>query len=201
MKCSTIANRYEDEILELIDAQVNENREAIFFIYEEGSTTQIYKGEATKISLSRDEEARIMSNGRVIGSVHSHPSEFDPSTIDVMTGIMTQQESMCVAAPVHEDDVNEDFILSCLNLSNLSFSDRRRLMRAMRRSSMGVTEIGRRFRKKAALDRFKVTGCRTHEVEVDGIEYPANDRPSAINVQLGGNKDVRPTGEEVEYNG
>lgn len=198
MKCSRIAEKYEQQIQSVVDAQVNENREAIFFIYEDGSTTDLFKGESTQISLSREQEAAIMSNGNLIGSVHSHPSGADPSTIDVMTGIMTRQESMCVAIPTHDDDISSDFVLTCLDLSNLTFAQRRRLMRAMRRSSTGVSELGREFRKQAALQRFNVTGCRTHEVEVDGVEFPASERPSAINVQIGRETGVSEIEEDVD---
>lgn len=201
MKCSTIVSRYEREINELVDTQVQDNREAIFFFFEDGSTTQIFKGEATQISLTREEEARIMSQGKVVGSVHSHPTGFEPSTIDIMTGIMTQQESMCVAVPAHDQNVDSKFVLTCLDLSNLSFSERRRLMRAMRRSSVGISEAGREIRKQAALQRFRVQGCRTHEVEVDGIDFPASDRPSAVNLTIGQDVGVIDSEEDVEYIG
>lgn len=199
MKCSTIAKTYEAEINDIVDIQVEDNMEAIFFFYEDGSSTEMFTGGPTQISLSREEEARIMSQGNLIGSVHSHPSGFDPSTIDVMTGIMTRQESMCVAVPAHDSNINSKFVLTCLNLSNLNFSQRRRLMRAMRRSSMGVTDLGREFRKQASLQRFKVTGCRTHEIEIDGVEFPTTDRPSKLDFTIGQEVGIREVSEDEEY--
>lgn len=164
MACQEIIDLHGDKIQEVVTAQRDENREAIFFFYEDGSSSDIFKGEATKISLSPEEEARIMNAGNVIGSVHSHPSRLDPSTIDIMTGIITQQEAMCVAAPAFTTDIESDYILTCLDLSELKVVERRRMLRAMQRSSIGVTELGRQYRKKVNVGRFRVTACRSHPV-------------------------------------
>ena len=180
-----VAEEYKQEIQEIIDLQVDENREAIFFIYEDGSTSDIYKGQATHIELTRDEESRIMSQGEIIGSVHSHPSGFDLSTIDLMTGIATTQKYMSVATPIYQNDVSENFVVTTIDLSQLGFTERRRMLRAMRRSSAGLTEIGRNIRKEMNLQRFNVEGYRTHEVQIDGIELPLYDRPSLFDIQVG----------------
>lgn len=199
MKCNTIASNFQSEIEELVDTQVKDNREAIFFFYEDGSTSDIFRGEPTQISLSREEEARVMSQGNLIGSIHSHPDGFDPSTIDIMTGVMTRQESMCVAVPAHDSNIDSKFVLTCLDLSNLNIMQRRRLMRAMRRSSTGVTDLGREFRKQSSLQRFKVTGCRTHEVEVDGVEFPTVNRPSQFDFTIGKEVGVKEVDGDEDY--
>jgi hypothetical protein len=188
--CDLIAERFEAEIQEVVDAQVNDNREAIFFIYENGATSQIYKGQATQISLSREEEARIQSQGTIVGSVHSHPTGFDPSTIDIMTGVMTTQESMCVAVPTHTEPIDSDFVITCLDFSELTPTQRRRMVRAMRRSSVGFTDLGRQLRKQAALQRFEVTGCRSHTLKMEGIEFPVANRPSKFNISVGMEKEI-----------
>jgi proteasome lid subunit RPN8/RPN11 len=185
MDSKQVANRYKDEIRKVIVSQVNQNREAIFFIYGDGSTSKIYQGQATQISLTREQEARIMSNGNVIGSVHSHPSGFDPSTIDIITGVMTTQEAMCVAVPIYEESIDSDFVLTCLDLSELGFTETRRLSRAMRRSSVGVTETGRQLRKQISIQRFNIDGTRTHKVELDGFSFPVTSRPSKFDIDLG----------------
>lgn len=190
MDSQQIADEYNDKINKVVSSQVNENREAIFFIYQDGTTSPIYQGQATQISLTREQEARIMSNGEVIGSVHSHPTGFDPSTIDIITGAMTTQEAMCVAVPLHDASIDDDFVLTCLDVSNLSFAQRRRLARAMRRSSVGITETGREIRKQAALQRFNIQGSRTHKVEVDGFEFPVTSRPSKFNLKIGAEEKV-----------
>ena len=188
-----IASEFESDIEELIATQVNENREAIFFIYEDMSTSDVYKGEATHISLSQDEEAHIMSQGNIIGSVHSHPSGFDLSTIDIMTGISTEQKYMSVATPIYQADIEEDFVLTTMDMSQLSFQEKFRMLKAMRRSSVGITEIGRRIRKEANLQRFGVEGYRTHEIEIDGIELPVYERPSAFDITVGEEVKVKDT--------
>jgi len=180
-----IASEYQSKIDNLISTQVEENREAIFFIYEDKSTSDVYKGEATHISLSKDEEAHIMSQGNIVGSVHSHPSGFDLSTIDIMTGISTEQKYMSVATPIYQADIKEDFVLTTMDMSQLSFQERFRMLKAMRRSSVGITEIGRRIRKEANLQRFGVEGYRTHEIEIDGIELPIYQRPSVFDITVG----------------
>lgn len=186
-----IATQYQEEINQVIESQVSENREAIFFIYADGSTSRIYQGQATQISLTREQEARIMSNGDVVGSVHSHPSGFDPSTIDIITGAMTTQQAMSVAVPIHDDSIEDDFVLTSLDVSELSFFQTRRLIRAMRRSSAGVSESFRELRKQAALQRFNVSGTRTHEIEVDGIKFPVTSRPSKFDISLGQKKKIK----------
>jgi len=180
-----LAKEFNQEIDDVIRAQTEENREAIFFIYEDLSTSDIYKGEATHISLSSDEEAKIMSQGNIIGSVHSHPSGFDPSTIDIMTGLSTTQEYVSVATPIFQADIDEDFVLTTIDLSNMSFQQRFRMLKAMRRSSFGITEIGRRIRKEVNMQRFDAEGYRTHEVEIDGVKIPIYERPSVFYVEVG----------------
>lgn len=186
-----IATEFNDEIREVVNTQVEENREAIFFIYEDGSTSDIYKGEATHISLSRDQEARIMSRGNVIASVHSHPSGFDLSTIDIMTGLATSQDYMSVATPVYEEDIEEDFVLTTIDMRHMRFDERLRMLKSMRRSSAGITEFGRQIRKQVNLQRFNVSGYRTHKVEVDGIEFPVYERPSVFKIKMGKKSDVK----------
>jgi len=185
-----IAKEYNSEIKEIIETQTEENREAIVFIYKDGSVSDIYKGEATHISLSRDQEARIMSRGDVIASVHSHPSGFDLSTIDIMTGLATEQDYMAVATPIYEENIEEDFILSVLDMRDLRVGERLRMLKSMRRSSAGITDIGRQIRKQANLQRFNITGYRTHKIEVDGIEFPVYERPSVFNIKVGRNPTV-----------
>ena len=188
-----IAKEFNSKIQQIIDSQVNENREAIFFIYADLSTSNIYQGESTHISLSKEEEAKIMSQGEIIGSVHTHPSGFDPSTIDIMTGIATSQKYMSVATPLYDMDSDKDFVLTTIDLSMLNQVQRLRMIKSMRRSSTGLTEIGRRIRKEANLQRFEVKGYRSHKIEVDGIEIPIYDRPSVFNVEVGEESNIRDT--------
>lgn len=180
-----VAKEFSDKIETLVKSQVEDNKEAIFFIYDDLTTSDIYQGEATHISLSRDQEARIMNQGEIVGSVHTHPSGFDPSTIDIMTGLATTQRYMSVVTPVFDDDVDGDYVLTTMDLSDLSFGQRFRLMKAMRRSSTGLTELGRQIRKELNLQRFGVSGYRTHKIDVDGISVPLYDRPSIFNVDVG----------------
>lgn len=180
-----IAKEFNSDIKQIIDSQVSENREAIFFIYSDLTTSNIYQGESTHISLSKDEEAKIMSQGEIIGSVHSHPSGFDPSTIDIMTGIATSQKYMSVATPLYDLDSNKDFVLTTIDLSKLNQVQRLRMIKSMRRSSTGLTEIGRRIRKEVNLQRFNVEGYRSHKIEVNGIKLPVYDRPSVFDVEVG----------------
>lgn len=188
-----IAKEFNSKIQQIIDSQVNENREAIFFIYADLSTSNIYQGETTHISLSKEEEAKIMSQGEIIGSVHTHPSGFDPSTIDIMTGIATSQKYMSVATPLYDMDSDKDFVLTTIDLSMLNQVQRLRMIKSMRRSSTGLTEIGRRIRKEANLQRFEIKGYRSHKIEVDGIEIPIYDRPSVFNVEVGEESNIRDT--------
>jgi hypothetical protein len=188
-----IAKEFESDIEKIVESQVQENREAIFFIYEDLTTSDIYKGKARRISLTKSQESRIVSQGEIIGSVHTHPTGFDPSTIDIMTGIETTQEYMAVATPVYKKDIEEDFVLTVMDLSNLSFTERFRMMKAMRRSSVGVTDIGRKLRKEINIQRFDVQGYRTHKVEVDGVEFPIYERPSVFNAKVGDTTDIQST--------
>jgi len=188
-----IAKEFESDIEKIVESQVQENREAIFFIYEDLTTSDIYKGKARRISLTKSQESRIVSQGEIIGSVHTHPTGFDPSTIDIMTGIETTQEYMAVATPVYKKDIEEDFVLTVMDLSNLSFTQRFRMMKAMRRSSVGVTDIGRKLRKEINIQRFDVQGYRTHKVEVDGVEFPIYERPSVFNAKVGDTTDIQST--------
>lgn len=185
-----IANEFKSDIEKVVESQVQENREAIFFIYEDLTTSKIYQGEARHISLTKSQESRIVSRGDIIGSVHTHPTGFDPSTIDIMTGIATTQKYMCVATPVYKQDIDEDFVLTVMDLSELDFGERFRMMKAMRRSSIGITKIGRKMRKEVNLQRFDIKGYRTHKVEVDGVELPVYERPSLFNVEVGDTTDV-----------
>lgn len=199
MDSELIAERYKQEIGKIVGSQVNENREAIFFIYQDGTTSEVYQGQATQISLTREQEARIMSSGNVVGSVHSHPSGFDPSTIDIITGAMTTQEAMCVAVPLHDESIDDDFVLTCLDVADLSFTQRRRLVRAMRRSSVGVLEMGREVRKQTALQRFSIDGTRTHKIEFSGFEFPVTSRPSKFDFSLGEEKEVKEVNGNEEF--
>lgn len=194
-----IATEFNEEIEKIIKSQLEDNREAIFFIYSDMTTSDIYKGEATHISLTKDEESKILSQGEIIGSVHTHPHGFDPSTIDIMTGISTTQKYMSVATPIHQNDIDEDFVLTTIDLSNMSFNQRFRMIRAMRRSSAGLTEIGRNIRKQVNLQRFDVSGYRTHEIEVDGIKLPIYERPSVFEVEIGNEVRVNDSGGTYEY--
>jgi len=191
LDAQSVASTFQEEIQQVVSSQVNQNKEAIFFIYDDGRTSKIYQGQATQISLTREEEARILSNGNVVGSVHSHPSGFDPSTIDIITGTLTTQEAMGVAVPIYSDSIESDFVLTSLDLSNLSFFQQRRLIRSMRRSSVGLSEALRDIRKQASLQRFDVSGTRTHEIEFDGITFPVTSRPSKFNISIGKSKSVR----------
>jgi len=186
-----IAEEFEGQIDEIIQSQVQENKEAIFFIYDDLTTSDIYQGQSTKITLTREEEAKIMSQGEIIGSVHTHPSGFDPSTIDVMTGLATTQKYMSVATPIYSDKIEKDFVLTTLDLSRLSFTERFRMMKAMRRSSIGLTDLGRTIRKEINLERFDVKGYRSHKVEIDGVEVPIYERPSIVDLKVGNNEEVK----------
>jgi proteasome lid subunit RPN8/RPN11 len=193
--CTKIANKYREQVERVVSSQVVDGKEAIFFIYGDGTTSSVYQGERRSISLSTQQEEKIASNGEIVGSVHSHPSGFEPSTIDIMTGIMTSQNAMCVASPVRDQSIDEDFVLTCLDLDDLSILDRRRMLRAMRRSSISITEFGRQLRKQANIQRFSVDKCRTHDLELEGVEYPVTARSSLFNFTIGEFDSVKPIDE------
>lgn len=169
--CETVARRHRSQIQEIARVQREENREAIFFIYSDNSTSDIFIGDPTRIELTDEEQARILNDGEIKMSVHTHPSKFDPSTIDLMTGILTRQERVCVAVPIRDRDIDDDFVLTCLDISNLNISEKRRLFRGMRRSSIAVSRAGHETRKQFNLQRFPVTGCRTHDIDIEGIKF------------------------------
>lgn len=194
-----ISKEFDSDIKELVRLQKEENKEAIFFIYDDLSTSDIYTGESTSINLTRAEEQYVMSQGEIIGSVHTHPTGYDPSTIDIMTGLATTQKYMCVATPLYNEGVKDDYVLTVMDLSSMPFQQRFRMMRAMRRSSLGVTEIGRRLRKEFNLQRFDVKGYRSHEIEVDGIRIPVYQRPSLFDVEIGEETAVRETDGMYQY--
>ena len=181
----TIKYEYHDKIERLTNTQRKEAREAIFFMYEDGSTSDIIKGENTHIKINRDEQKRIFRAGEVIGSVHTHPSGFDVSTIDTMTAIATGQDYMCVAVPIRYDNGETDFTLSCVDLSQAGRLDKRRLFRAMRRISFGVNIQNMNTRKELNFQASNAVGTRTHEVIKEGFEYPALDRPSLFELERG----------------
>lgn len=163
-RCNRSLRKYRSKIEDIVRIQVKEGREAIFFIYADGSTSEIIKGDNTSISLSSEEEKRLRSNGEIVSSVHSHPSGFDPSTIDIMTGIMTKQNYMCVVTPAMTPDEKDDFVLTCVEMDQMSDVESQRLLRAMRRSSVGVTDVGRMLRKYGNLTRFNINGCRSQQI-------------------------------------
>jgi len=182
---------YKPEIKEIVSAQRNEGREAIFFMYEDGTTTDVIKGEHTHIKINRDMQKRIFSEGEVVGSIHTHPEGFDVSTIDTMTAISTNQDYMCVAVPITYETGERDFTLSCVDLSNAGRLDRRRLFRAMRRISFGVDVQNMNLRKEMNFQASNAVGTRTHEVVKDGLNYPAIDRPSVFDLDVGEEVGVR----------
>lgn len=188
--CKIVATEHRSKIEEIIRIQKEENREAIFFMYRDGRSTEIFKGEPTSVSLSKDQETRIMSQGDLMSSIHSHPFGFDPSTIDIMTGLMTDQDFMCVATPIFKDEVPEDFLLTCLDLSAVQGIEKERMVRAMRRSSMGLSDVGRQIRKDLNMQRFNINGCRTRKVNLEGLDFPLSGRPSIFAFTIGSNKDV-----------
>jgi len=154
--CSQLLDNFRGDIEEIVDVQRNEKREAIFFIYEEGFTEGPFKGTHTSISLSRDEEKRISRMGNIVGSVHTHPTGFDPSTIDIVTGLSSGQNTMCVATPVEDSE----FVLTCLRFENFNLLKEQQVMQAMRRSSMGITNLGRVLRREFNFKRFNLNQCR-----------------------------------------
>lgn len=181
ISCDQVIGEYRSEIEEIQRVQKQEHREAIFFIYEDGSTSKVFKGDHTSISLSKDQEKMIMNNGNVRASVHSHPSGFDPSTIDIMTGLMTQQEFMCISTPAMTPDGEDDFVLTCIELGELDTIQSQRLLRAMRRSTVGVTDFGRMLRKETNLTRFDVQKCRSQNVNGRRSQAMAESGKSMIN--------------------
>jgi len=158
--CSAILRDYGDDIRNIVDVQEKENREAIFFIYEDNSTTEPFVGEPTSISLTKEEERMVQRRGSIKGSVHTHPTGFDPSTIDIVTGVSSGQDNMCIATPIDEPKTQGEFILTCLDFSSLGKVKRRQVFQSMRRSSVGITSIGRLIRKELNLNRFAIDQCR-----------------------------------------
>ena len=185
MEAEDIKKEFGDSIEDIISAQRDRSREAMFFMYEDGSVTEPIIGEATHIRVNKDEIDRIFNSGNVIGSVHTHPAGFDPSTIDIMTAISTDQDHMCVAVPITYSNGEKDYTVSCVNLSDSGFLDERRLFRGMRRSMFSISRTGHDFRKRANLQASKANGTRTHTVVKDGIEFPQFDRPSQFNIKAG----------------
>lgn len=166
--CTKIRQRHDRLIKDIVEIQRQERREAIFFIYEDGSTSKIYKGEETSISLTGDQQKRILNQGNLKYSVHTHPHGLDLSTVDIMTGVLTQQDALCVAIPRRDNEAamaHNEYVLTCLELTKLTAPERQLLFRAMRRSSAGLTVLGRLTRKNFNLSRFRVEGCRTVMVE------------------------------------
>lgn len=185
MDSNQIKEKYGDKIEEIVSTQRNRNREAMFFMYEDGSTSEIIVGESNNIRVSKDRQRSIFSSGNVIGSVHTHPAGFDPSTIDIMTAVNTNQDHMCVAVPIVYDDGSKDYTLSTLNLAEMGKMDKRRLFRAMRRCSVNFTYTIRDIRKHINIDISKAKLNRTHEVIKDGYELPVTDRPSFFEFKTG----------------
>lgn len=189
--CDTVVRNHGSKIEEIVQIQREENREAIFFVFQDDSTSETFKGEPKRIELTDEEQARVLNQGRLKMSIHSHPTGFDPSTIDIMTGILTRQDRVCVAVPIREDNIDDNFVLTCLDVQQLNFSEKRRLFRSMRRSSLAVSRPGHEVRKQFNLQRFPVRGCRTHDIDIEGIEFPQFDRPSFINFTVGEVSDVK----------
>lgn len=185
MKCEDIKEQYGQHIEEIVSIQRAENREAMFFMYEDGSISDIIKGESTHIRISKDKQRMIFSRGNVTGTVHTHPAGFDPSTVDIMTAVSTNQDHMCVAVPITYKDGTKDYTLSCVNLVESGRLDQRRLFRGMRRSMFSFTNTGRNIRKQANLQASNVKGCRTHTVVREGMSIPVFDRPSFVDIEPG----------------
>lgn len=166
--CQKIRSTYDQKIKNIVQIQRQERREAIFFVYKDGSTSKVFKGDETSISLTGDQQKKVLNQGTLKYSVHTHPHGLDLSTVDIMTGVLTQQDALCVAIPRRENEalmVQNEYVLTCLELSKLTMPERQMLFRAMRRSSAGLTVLGRLTRKNFNLSRFRVEGCRTVMVE------------------------------------
>lgn len=185
MNCEELDRKYSDKIEKIVDIQRHESRESIFFFYEDGRTTEIIKGEETYIDIPRYKQRRIFKDGEVLGSVHTHPAGFDPSTIDIMTAIATKQDHMAVAVPIQYNDGTLDYTISTLDTSGLNRIQKFHLFRSMRRSTVGLTNMGRLFRKQFNIQISGAEGCRTHKVEVDGLSVPVMNRPSVFDIELG----------------
>ena len=185
MNCEEVKEQYNDELNEIIAIQRNQGREAIFFMYEDGSSSDIIRGEATSIRIPPERQRQIFEAGEVIGSIHTHPAGFDPSTIDIMTAVRTDQDLMGVAVPITFKDGRRDFTLSIVDSSGVGPVRENMLFRSMRRSSFGITDTGRDFRKQVNVQRSGVEGCRTHKVVKEGIEFPGFDRPSFFDIEAG----------------
>ena len=173
--CEEIRTQYDQRIKDIVQIQRQERREAIFFVYEDGSTSKVFKGDETSISLTGDQQKKILNQGTLQYSVHTHPHGLDLSTVDIMTGILTQQDAMCVAIPRRENEAimaQNEYVLTCLEMSKLTMPERQMLFRAMRRSSAGLTVLGRLTRKNFNLSRFRVDGCRTVMVESNQTPKP-----------------------------
>jgi len=186
-----IQDNFDSKIRDIVSEQRGGGREAIFFMYEDGTASEKIVGEATKIEINKDEKKRIFNRGDVIGSVHTHPAGFDPSTIDIMTAISTNQDNMCVAVPITYEDGRQDYSLSCVNLEDLGRLDERSLFRGMRRSMFSLTRTGQDFRKKLNLQASRAKGYRSHEVVREGIQFPTTERPSLLDIEAGTELGVR----------
>lgn len=180
-----IRDQYTEELDEIVSIQRREGRESMFFLYEDGSTSEIFKGESTYIQIPKDKQREIFNSGDVVGSVHTHPAGFDPSTIDLMTAVRTNQEVMGVAVPIKYNDGTRSHTLSLADLSDIGVIRENMLFRSMRRSSFGVTDTGRSIRKQINLQRSGLNGSRSHKVVKEGIELPAMERPSYFNIKAG----------------
>lgn len=173
--CQKIRSQYDERIKNIVRVQRQERREAIFFVYEDGSTSKVFKGDETSISLTGDQQKRILNQGTLKYSVHTHPHGLDLSTVDIMTGVLTQQDALCVAIPRRENEAvmaQDEYVLTCLEMTKLTAPERQMLFRAMRRSSAGLTVLGRLTRKNFNLSRFRVDGCRTVMVQSNETPKP-----------------------------
>ncbi len=185
MTIDEVNSQYSNKLDDIISIQRHEGREAIFFMYADGSASEIIKGEATHIQIPRDKQKKIFNRGDLVGSVHTHPAGFDPSTIDLMTAVRTSQDTMGVAVPIVYEDGTRSHTLSIADLSEIGVIRENMLFRSMRRSSFGITDTGRDVRKQINLQRSGVVGARSHKVVKEGIELPTIDRQSYFNIQAG----------------
>ncbi len=185
MSVEDVQDQHSDKLDEIVSVQRHEGREAIFFMYEDGSASEIIKGEATHIRIPKDKQKEIFNRGDLVGSVHTHPAGFNPSTIDLMTAVRTSQDTMGVAVPIVYEDGTRSHTLSIADLSEIGVVRENMLFRSMRRSSFGATNTGRDIRKQINLQRSGVKGSRSHQVVKEGIELPTIDRPSYFNIKAG----------------
>lgn len=163
-KCNAIQQQYNSTIEDIVNIQRTKFKEAIFFIYEDGSTSDIYTGKETSISLTQAQQKRVINNGNLVSSVHTHPTGLDLSTIDIMTGLITKQENMCIAVPVEDNKPGENYVLTCMDMSGMGEIEKAALFRAMRRSSVGVSNLGRLVRKELNLKIVNVNKCRSASI-------------------------------------